>query len=180
MPIESQQTPIDAIPDLSLPDLDGRTLSLREYAANRPLVVVFACNHCPYVQSIEQVLGSVARAQNDVAWLAICSNDADAYPDDDIPGLRQQIERAGWSFPYLVDTSQDAARTFGAVCTPDFFVFDASGALTYRGAMDDARPKQPQPVDAVHLSAALDAARRGERFLGGKPALGCGLKWKNG
>lgn len=179
MPIESETTNITAIPDVSLPDLDGQLVSLREYAIDRPLVVVFACNHCPYVQSIESVLGDVARDQTDVAWLAICSNDISAYPDDDIPGLRQQIQRARWPFPYLVDTSQDVARTFGAVCTPDFFVFDSAGALIYRGAMDDARPKQPQPVDAAHLLAALAAARRGEPFLGGKPALGCGLKWKS-
>lgn len=179
MPIESESTHIDEIPDIALPDLDGRLVSLRDHAAGRPLVVVFACNHCPYVQSIEKVLGEVAHEQTDIAWVAICSNDVDAYPEDDVPGLREQIERAGWPFPYLIDSSQDAARTFGAVCTPDFFVFDATGSLTYRGAMDDARPKQPQPVDAAHLLAALAAARAGEPFSGGKPSLGCGLKWKS-
>lgn len=178
MPIESASTPIDKLPDVSLPDLDGRLVSLRNHAAHRPIVVVFACNHCPYVQSIEAALADVARQHRDVQWVAICSNDSQEYPDDDIPGLRQQVERAGWTFPYLVDESQEVARTFGAVCTPDFFIFDTHGSLTYRGAMDDARPRQAQPVNAVHLLGALEAARTSGRFEGGKPALGCAIKWK--
>ena len=178
MPVESQSTDLADLPDVTLPDLDGTPLSLHELAQDRPLVVVFACNHCPYVQSIETELGVIARTDERAAFVAICSNDVDAYPEDDVPGLREQAARAGWSFPYLVDTSQSVARMFGAVCTPDFFVFDASGELVYRGAMDDARPRQPQPVDGAHLTAAIDAACAGHAFTGGKPAMGCGIKWK--
>lgn len=178
MPIESEGVQIDSLPDLRLPDLDGKSISLKEAAGDRPCVVVFACNHCPYVQSVETELGCIAADNDDVTWIAICSNDPQAYPDDDIPGLREQAARASWDFPYLVDADQSVARTFGAVCTPDFFVFDGTGALTYRGAMDDARPRQPQPVDGAHLLGALERARAHERYTGGKPAMGCGIKWK--
>ncbi len=178
MPIESEHTRLDRLPDVTLPDLDGTDVRVRDVANGRPLVVVFACNHCPYVQSVESELGRLSASLSNVAWLAICSNDVQAYPEDDIHGLRQQAKRAGWSFPYLIDARQDVARSFGAVCTPDFFVFDANGVLVYRGAMDDARPRQPQPVDGVHLIAALESARRGEVFGGGKPAMGCGIKWR--
>ncbi len=178
MAVESEVTQIERLPDVTLPDLDGNEVSLREACHGRSSVVVFACNHCPYVQSIEGEFGAITRSRPDVAWIAICSNDTQAYPDDDVPGLRDQAERSGWGFPYLVDSRQNVARTFGAVCTPDFFVFDADGALVYRGAMDDARPRQPQPVDGAHLMAALDAAERREAYAGGKPAMGCGIKWR--
>ena len=178
MAIESLGTTLRSLPDVELPDLTGEVISVRAYAAGRPTVIVFACNHCPYVQSIETELGAIARDITDVAWLAVCSNDVAAYPQDDIEGLRTQVERAAWNFPYLVDRTQEVARTFGAVCTPDFFVFDGAGALVYRGAMDYARPRQPQPVDGVHLRAAVEAARHSRVYTGGKPAMGCGIKWK--
>ncbi|HEV8024542.1 MAG TPA: thioredoxin family protein [Candidatus Nanopelagicales bacterium] len=178
MPIESQGAQITALPHFELPDLSGALIQVDPTRLDRPTVIVFACNHCPYVRSIETVLGQIAAANDDVAWIAICSNDIQAYPDDDVPGLRDQVQRAGWTFTYLVDTDQEVARAFFAVCTPDFFVFDATGALTYRGAMDDARPRQPQPVDGAHLIDALEAARNGHSFSGGKPSMGCGIKWK--
>jgi len=164
---------------VTLPDLDGVQIPIRSYANGRPTVVVFACNHCPYVQSIEQTLGDLARQHADVAWIAICSNDVTTHPEDDVPGLREQAQRAGWTFPYLVDAEQAVAREFGAVCTPDFFVFAADGSLVYRGAMDDARPRQPQPVDGAHLLAALAAASAGQMYTLGKPSMGCSIKWKS-
>jgi peroxiredoxin len=176
--IESSDTAISALPDVTLPDVTGTLVPLREHARGRSCVVVFACNHCPYVQSIESALGSIARERNDIAWVAICSNDTTTHPDDDIPGLRDQVARAGWNFPYLVDETQEVAQTFGAVCTPDFFVFDEAGALVYRGAMDDARPRQPQPVDGRHLRGALAAAASRQPYLDGKPSMGCGIKWR--
>lgn len=178
MAIESANTSITHLPSIQLPDLIGRLIDVDALSVDRPSVIVFACNHCPYVQSIESALGNIAAQNPDVAWIAICSNDANTYPDDDIPGLREQAARANWTFPYLVDADQQIARTFGAVCTPDFFVFDTQGDLTYRGAMDDARPRQPQPVDGAHLASALVAARRNQPFAGGKPAMGCGIKWR--
>lgn len=178
MAIESGATSVHELPNITLPDLNGTPVSLHKHAEGRPCVVIFACNHCPYVQSIESTLGTVARQHEEVAWVAICSNDVSTHPDDDIPGLRDQAERAGWNFPYLIDESQEVAQTFGAVCTPDFFVFDNSGALIYRGAMDDARPRQPQPVDGAHLLGALAAAALHEPYMRGKPSMGCGIKWK--
>lgn len=179
MAVESTTPGIDRLPDLDLPDLDGTPTSLRQIAADRPTVIVFACNHCPYVRSIEEPLGELARAYADVRWLAICSNDTSAYPDDDVPGLREQVARARWDFPYLIDSDQQVARSFGAACTPDFFVFGTNGQLVYRGAMDDARPRQPQPVDGAHLRDAINAAREDRTFDGGKPAMGCGIKWRS-
>jgi len=176
--IESNGTKLLELPDVRLPDLNGSIVSLRSHAANRPTVVVFSCNHCPYVQSIESRLGDIARQFDDVAWFAICSNDIASHPDDDVPGLRLQATRAHWTFPYLIDESQEVAQAFGAVCTPDFFVFDAARQLVYRGAMDDARPRQPQPVDGIHLLGALEAATEARTYIGGKPAMGCGIKWK--
>jgi thiol-disulfide isomerase/thioredoxin len=177
--IESGATSVLQLPNVTLPDLNGAPVSLREHAESRPCVVVFACNHCPYVQSIESTLGTVARQHEDVAWVAICSNDISTHPDDDVAGLRDQVNRADWNFPYLIDESQEVAQTFGAVCTPDFFVFDDSRALVYRGAMDDARPRQPQPVDAAHLLGALAAANVHQPYTNGKPSMGCGIKWKS-
>ncbi len=178
MPIESADTVIEQLPQAQLLDLSGTLHSLSDLAQGQVTVVIFACNHCPYVQSIERELGAIAAQRPDVSWIAICSNDSVNYPDDDVPGLRAQVERAGWNFPYLIDQDQNIARRFGAVCTPDFFVFDAEGRLVYRGAMDDARPRQPQPVDGVHLLAAIDAASTGSSYVGGKPSMGCGIKWK--
>ena len=179
MAVESAGAEITQLPTVVLPDLDGASVDVTQLAEGRATVIVFACNHCPYVQSIESSLGAIAQQNPDVTWIAICSNDAETYPDDDVPGLKEQTQRAHWDFPYLVDADQHIARAFGAVCTPDFFVFDASGNLVYRGAMDDARPRQPQPVDGAHLLASLDAARSGIPFTGGKPAMGCGIKWRS-
>jgi peroxiredoxin len=179
MAITSSATELTRLPEVTLPDLDGTPVSLVALAAGRPLVVAFACNHCPYVKWVEAGLAEVARDRPDAAWVAICSNDTAQYPDDDVPGLRDQVERAGWPFPYLVDESQEVARTFDAVCTPDFFVFDGTGSLVYRGAMDDARPNAEPPVDGRYLRAALDAAASGASLEGlGRPSLGCSIKWR--
>ncbi len=179
MAVSSSTTELSTLPDVTLPDLDGVTVTLSEYAAGRPLVVVFSCNHCPYVRWVEDGLAAVAAERGDAAWVAICSNDPVSYPDDDVPGLRDQATRAGWEFPYLVDETQEVARAFGAVCTPDFFVFDGQGCLGYRGAMDDARPQGEPPVDGRYLRAALDAAATGTAVPDlGRPALGCSIKWR--
>lgn len=178
MAVESDAPSISALPKVRLPDVDGDLVDVNALALDRVTVVVFACNHCPYVQSVEKALGDLAKRHPNVTWVAICSNDTTTHPDDDIPGLREQITRAGWEFPYLVDTDQAIARSFGAVCTPDFFVFARDGSLVYRGAMDDARPRQPQPVDAAHLRAAIESASKAIPFTGGKPAMGCGIKWR--
>jgi peroxiredoxin len=177
MPIESSETNLKKIPDCQLPDLDGAMINLREHTLGRVSVVFFSCNHCPYVNWIENKVGELSRQFPEITWLAICSNDVVAYPEDDIVGLRSQTQRTGWNFPYLVDSNQVVAHLFGAVCTPDFFVFDVGGKLIYRGAIDQSRPNSQVPIDAQFLYAAIECARVGEIFTGGRPSLGCGIKW---
>lgn len=182
MPLASNMLPLGTpVPDVTLPGVYGTPRSIVQIAANRPLLVCLLCNHCPYVQHLELGISALERDYPDLAIAGICSNDADNYPDDDVPGLLAQIDRTGWTFPYLVDADQSVAHQFQAACTPDFFLFDAAGTLAYRGAFDDARPKQPTPVTGNALRAALDALARGETpHHDQRPALGCGIKWKPG
>ncbi len=169
------------LPPISLPDLTGEQVQLAEYADSRPILVVFAANHCPYVVHLEKALGQFAldhRSAN-LAIVAISSNNVEAYPDDDVAGLRSQVQRAGWDFPYLVDAEQIAARTFGAVCTPDFFLFDSTGDLVYRGAFDFSSPGNSEPNDGSLLREAA-AALLADRPVPAarKSAMGCSIKWK--
>jgi thiol-disulfide isomerase/thioredoxin len=166
------------MPDVVLPDLNGDPLRLQEYADGQPLLVVFACNHCPYVRWVEALLGELVVEQQ-IRTVAINSNDAAAYPDDGPDGMHEQIVRADWRFPYLVDDSQEVARAFGAVCTPDFFIFDAEGRLVYRGAFDSSTPKNGQPLTGELLRQAITATRKGETTPEPhRPSMGCGIKWK--
>lgn len=169
------------MPAITLPDLDGALVDVAAYAAGRPLVIAFTCNHCPYVQHIEAELGNVAHDHSDVAVVAICSNDASTHPDDDVPGLQEQVERAGWTFPYLIDADQQVAHALGAACTPDFFCFDRTGVLAYRGAFDESRPGQPSPVTGNDLRSAIVHLRSNEPVPEPhRPSLGCGIKWTPG
>lgn len=177
MPIESTNTLITVIPSATLPDLGGEKIALEEYCRDSVSVVFFSCNHCPYVQWIEQEVARLSQLNSAVRWIAICSNDVVNYPEDDIIGLKSQVERAGWEFPYLVDTDQRVAHLIGAVCTPDFFVFNAAGQLVYRGALDQSRPNSALPVNGEYLLQAVDAAEQGERYSAGRPSMGCGIKW---
>jgi peroxiredoxin len=179
MPTESSETSMQSVPNLNLPDLHGNQLNLRDYTFGYISVIFFSCNHCPYVRWIEGTVKDLCRSFPDIRWLAICSNDANAYPDDNIDGLNSQIERAGWDFPYLVDTDQEVAREFGAVCTPDFFVFNQDGELTYRGAIDDSRPNSSASRNGDYLRSAVESALLGQVFKGGRNSLGCGIKWKD-
>lgn len=172
MAVESAETQIAVLPNCSVTALDGRTHQLNDLVGQRACVIAFVCNHCPYVRWIETELGNIARDFPEVAFIAITSNDVDAYPDDDIDGMRTQLQRANWSFPYVIDRDQSVAKAFGAVCTPDFFVFSVDGALMYRGAMDDSRPSQEAPVNGDYLRAALSGSP-----VTGRPSLGCGIKW---
>jgi len=182
MPLASSMAPLGtALPDITLPDLEGEIVNVAEFANGRPLVVAFTCNHCPYVQHIETELGRLADDFPGVTVVAICANDTTAYPADDVPGLRSQAQRAGWHFPYLRDIDQQVARTLTAVCTPDFFCFDRDGFLVYRGAFDESRPGQPTSVTGDHLRAALAQVQAGIAVPEPhQPSLGCGIKWKPG
>ncbi len=178
MAVQSGMVPLGtALPDVELPDLEGHAVRLRSVAHGSPLLVVFACNHCPYVRWLEVMLGQLA-SRTGLATVAINPNDALTYPEDGSDGMREQVARAGWDFPYLVDQSQDVARVFGAVCTPDFFLFDAHGLLAYRGAFDSSTPKNGQPLTGELLRQAVTAVQAGEPVPEPQqPSMGCGIKW---
>lgn len=179
MAVESGPTSLGTpLPATTLPDLHGASVTLSEVAQGHPLLVVFACNHCPYVRWVERELAAIAAESTGLRTVAICANDATEYPEDGPAELRDQALRAGWSFPYLIDTDQQVARAFGAVCTPDFFLYGADGLLQYRGALDASSPKNGQPLTGDLLRAAI------ERVLAGqpvpqphRPAMGCSIKW---
>jgi peroxiredoxin len=170
-------------PDFTLPAVGGgpdvRLADLTEPA----LLVAFICNHCPYVRHIESALaGLVAEyTGRGLTAVGIASNDTGAYPDDAEPGLAEQIRRAGFTFPYLMDAGQQVAKAYGAACTPDFFLFDEQRRLAYRGAFDRSRPHSTVPVTGELLRAAIEAVLRGEPVpQPHEPSLGCGLKWRPG
>ena len=166
-------------PAFDLPTVDGGRVTLADIDAPA-LCVAFVCNHCPYVKHVEDELGRLVAEQDpdEVAVVAICSNDASSHPDDAPEGLRQQAERAGWSFPYAVDADSAVGRAYEAVCTPDFFVYDERRELVYRGAMDGSTPGNGEPNDGSLLRAALRAAAAGEAVPEPHPApMGCSIKW---
>jgi peroxiredoxin len=170
-------------PDFTLPDPDGKTVSLAEFRDAPALLVVFMCNHCPYVKHVRQRLAGLARdyQAKGVAVVGINSNDVANYPDDSPEKMREEIENAGYTFPYLYDEDQSVAHAYHAACTPDFFVFDRDRKLVYRGQMDDSRPGNDKPVTGADLRAALDAVLAGEPVSEQqKPSAGCNIKWKKG
>lgn len=181
MAISSFMVPLGTpAPDFSLPSVDGRTVSLADFSDAPALVVAFLSNHCPYVRRIENGVGQVLAEYRSrgVAAVGICSNDVTRYPDDDTGPLREQVKRAGFAFPYLVDTSQEVAKAYRAACTPDFFLYDGERRLAYRGQFDGARPSNDAPSDGASLRAAIDAVLKGESVPEPHVAsLGCGIKW---
>ncbi|MEU6038122.1 thioredoxin family protein [Actinomadura sp. NPDC047616] len=184
MAIASFMVPLGTpAPDFALPSIEGGTVSLADFAGGSALLVVFLSNHCLYVRRIEDGIGAVTAEYRDkgLAAVAICSNDVDRYPDDGADHLREQSKRAGFTFPYLVDESQDVAKAYRAACTPDFFLYNADRRLAYRGEFDAARPKNDAPVDGASLRAAIDRVLAGEAVPEPHtPSLGCGIKWKPG
>ncbi|WP_028479783.1 thioredoxin family protein [Nocardia sp. CNY236] len=167
-----------ALPDFSLPDLDQRIYSRADFEG-APLLVVFACNHCPYVKHIEAALGELVDSLAPPT-VAICTNDATAYPDDAPLRLRDQAIRAGWTFPYLVDQDQSVGRAFNAACTPDFFLYDAELALAYRGAFDESTPGNGKPLTGSDLRTAIEAVMAGRPVPEPhRPSMGCSIKWRD-
>ncbi|MCI0689011.1 MAG: thioredoxin family protein [Sporichthyaceae bacterium] len=167
----------------TLPTLDGDKVGLSDFDGAPGLLVAFLCNHCPYVRHQEAVVGPVLAgyAERGLGVVGVCSNDTDAYPDDRPDQLRAQAARAGWTFPYLLDTEQDAAAAYRAACTPDYFLYDASLRLAYRGAFDYSTPGNGRPVTGELLSAAVDNVLAGTAVPEPhQPSLGCSLKWKPG
>jgi thiol-disulfide isomerase/thioredoxin len=180
MAVESTMVPLGTpVSSFSLPDLAGDVVSSDAFAG-RPLLVAFLCNHCPYVKHVEAGLGQTLAAYPDLQVVGICTNDADAYPDDDPPHLAEQAIRAGWTFPYLVDRSQEVGEAFRAACTPDFFLYDASGALAYRGAMDGSTPRNGVPVTGDLLADAIEKVLAGQSVPEPhRPSMGCSIKWRS-
>ncbi len=169
------------LPAFRLPDPDGREVASDDFAG-QPLLVVFMCNHCPFVKHIADALAEFAREYQakGLAVVGINSNDYASHPDDSPEKMREEIAKRGYSFPYLVDESQDVARAFEAACTPDFFLFDAEHRLAYRGQFDDSRPsKEETPVTGEDLRAAAEAVLAGQApSERQKPSMGCNIKWR--
>lgn len=170
-------------PDFSLPATDGKLYSLQSFAAGKLLLVMFICNHCPFVKHVRQQLAILASEyqSRDVACVAINSNDIVAYPADNLENMKQEAFAAGFSFPYLLDETQSVALAYDAACTPDFFLFDADRKLVYRGRLDASRPGNGIAVTGVDLRLALDCALAGKAPPGEQiPSVGCNIKWKAG
>jgi peroxiredoxin len=167
-------------PNFSLPGIDGKKHSLDSFAGKKSLVVMFICNHCPYVKAVQDRLAGLARdyGPKGVQFVAINSNDIENYPEDSPENMKRQSEEVGFTFPYLLDETQEVARAYGAVCTPDIFVFDRNFKLAYRGRIDD-NWKEPSKVTRRDLSDALDALLEGAPVSKDQiPSMGCSIKWK--
>jgi peroxiredoxin len=170
-------------PTFELPDASGKLVRLADFDAAPALVVVFMCNHCPYVQRVAAGLAQLGTdlAERGVAMVGISSNDVARYPQDGPKEMVREAARHGWTFPYLYDESQRVALAYSAACTPDTFVFDAQRRLVYRGQLDGARPSNNLPVTAADVRTAVDAALAGAPVPADQiPAMGCGIKWKPG
>jgi len=170
-----------AAPHFALPDTDGRIVRLDDFAAAPALLVMFICNHCPYVKHVRDELARIGReyTARGVGIVAINANDPDAYPQDAPPAMKVERAEAGYVFPYLFDETQEVARAYQAACTPDIYVFDAERRLVYRGQLDDSRPSNGVPVTGGDLRAALDAVLAGEPVSPEqRPSLGCNIKWR--
>jgi len=170
-------------PDFQLPDTDGRVVSLNDLRDAPALLVMFICNHCPYVKHIRSALAAFAREYRarGLAIVAINANDVAAYPDDRPEKMAEEKQQAGYVFPYLYDASQAVAKAYRAACTPDFFLFDRERRLVYRGQFDDSRPGSDRPVSGADLRAAADAALAGRPVpVEQRSSLGCNIKWKAG
>jgi peroxiredoxin len=169
-------------PDFSLPSTEGRDFSRADFVG-KPLLVMFICNHCPFVKHLRTHLAGLAKEyqQKGVAIVGINANDAVNYPDDSPAKMAEEVRIAGYTFPYLIDETQQVARAFHAACTPDFFLYDKNHKLVYRGQYDASRPDNGKPITGADLRAALDAVLAGKAVsTDQKPSIGCNIKWKPG
>jgi len=168
-------------PPFSLPDPSGKVFRLEDFPDAQALLVMFICNHCPFVKHLRQPLADFAKEyqQRGVAIVAINSNDVANYPDDSPEKMAEESRLAGYTFPYLFDETQEVAKAYDAACTPDFFLYDKDRKLVYRGQFDDSRPGSDIPVTGKDLRAALDAVLAGQPVpQDQKPSIGCNIKWK--
>jgi len=171
-------------PDFSLPEVrTGKDISLKSFEEKKPLLVMFICRHCPYVVHVQEELSKIGRDYfpDKIGIVAVSANDAEKYPDDAPSKLKQMAEALGFAFPYCHDASQETAKAYKAACTPDFFLFDGSRKLVYRGQLDDSRPGNGKPVTGRDLRQAIDSVLSGRPAAGDQtPSLGCNIKWKQG
>jgi len=168
-------------PDFSLMNVDGRTVSLADFQDSPALLVIFMCNHCPFVIHIADHLAELGREYQarGVSIVAISANDVENFPQDSPEQMIHEAEQRGYTFPYLFDETQEVAQRYRAACTPDFYIFDGDRRLVYRGQLDDSRPDSGIPVTGGDLRAALDAVLAGQPVPADQnPSIGCNIKWK--
>ena len=170
-------------PDFKLRNVDSKLISLSDFRDKKGLVVIFMCNHCPYVKHVASELARVSKdyMPKGIGFVGISSNDVDGHPDDSPEMMKAEAIKQGYSFPYLYDEDQSTAIAYRAACTPDIFVFDSAHRLVYRGQLDDSRPKTDRPLTGKDLRSALDCLLTGLPVANEqKPSIGCNIKWKNG
>lgn len=170
-------------PSFNLPDPQGKTVSIHDFKDAPALLVVFMCNHCPFVLHVLPHFAGLAKEYQErgVAIVGISSNDVTTYPQDRPEKMAELSQSKGLTFPYLYDESQEVAKAYGAACTPDFYLFDRNRQLVYRGQMDGSRPGNNRPLTGADLRAAMDAVLEGRPVSDDqKPSIGCNIKWKRG
>lgn len=182
-------TPSNMVPlrtvakDFELYDtVSGTYMSLKDIKSDIATVVMFICNHCPYVKHVKEELVRISKdyMEQGVAFVGICSNDVENYPEDSPDKMRDEAKAWGYPFPYLYDETQQVARDYDAACTPDFYLYDKNMELVYRGQLDDSRPGNEKSLDGKDLRAALDSAVQGNPVNENQvPSVGCNIKWKN-
>lgn len=170
-------------PNFNLPDPQDNMYSLDDFKDSTALLVIFMCNHCPFVVHMKGYLPKLIKEYQDrgVAVVGINSNDVVNYPDDHPNRMAKDIDEYGYTFPYLYDETQEIAKAYGAACTPDFFLFDNERKLVYRGQLDNSRPGNNKPLTGIDLRAAIDALLDGKPMSEKQyPSSGCNIKWKAG
>ena len=183
---ETPSTMLDlgtALSHFRLSDLEGKHVSHADFKNAAALLVAFICPHCPYVKHLRDEFARFASEYRPrgLSVVAINSNDAAAFPDDDVAGMRKEAAAVGYTFPYLHDETQEVAKRFHAACTPDFFLFDRNHRLAYRGQFDDSRPNKPGAITGRDMRAAVDAVLAGQAVATTqRPSVGCNIKWKPG
>jgi len=170
-------------PDFCLKDINGKWVRRDDFKGKKGLLVMFICNHCPFVKHIQQELVKLTNEYQykGIGIVAINSNDVEKYPEDHPDKMKEVAENWGYMFPYLFDETQEVAKSYKSACTPDFFLFDSNFHLVYRGQFDDSRPGNGKPVDGKDLRTALDCLLEGKPVPSRqKPSIGCNIKWKSG
>lgn len=174
---QGAQAPVFVLPDT----VSGNMLSLSDLKGEKGTVIMFICNHCPYVLHVNEGLIHLANDYKDkgIGFVAISSNDVENYPQDGPDKMKEQARKLGYPFPYLYDETQDVAKAYDAACTPDLYIFDAQLKAFYHGQLDDSRPGNGIPVTGSDMRAALDALLDGKTYdAPQKPSVGCNIKWK--